>query len=87
MKLLFLPSVAIVTSLQSLAALFVASDKGTTLPIFTKLGVIFKEIWLTPEILEVMRIDALCFVMLMIVGAPLSLEIEDVEVEILILRQ
>jgi hypothetical protein len=85
MELLFLPTMGILARLESLAALLVASYEGTTLPVFAKLSVVPKKVRFTPKILEVMRINALCFVMLMIVGAPFCLEIEYVEVKILVL--
>lgn len=86
-ELLLLPSVAVCAVLKALAALFVASDEGAALPIFTKLRVIPEERGLTPEVLEVMRVHALRLVMLVIVGAPLSLEIEQVKIEVAALRQ
>ena len=34
-----------------------------------------------------MRVNALCFVMLMVIRTPFRLEVEDIEVEVLVLRQ
>lgn len=84
MELLFLPTMAERTSFQAFAALFVASDEGTGLPIFAELGVVSEEVGFTPEVLEIMCVNALCLVMLMVVGTPLSLEVEYVKVVVLV---
>ena len=75
------------TFFQSFASLFVASNKSTGLPVFAELGIIAEQIWFSSEILEVMRVHTLCFVMLMIIGTPFSLKVEDVEVEVLVTRE
>jgi hypothetical protein len=82
MELVFFPPVREWAVLKPLAPLFVAGDEGATLPIDTELRSILEEVWLAAEVLEVMRIHALGFVMLVVVGTPLSLEVEDIEVEI-----
>ena len=86
MELLFFPSVAERTFFQTFATFLIASNKGAGLPIFAKLGIISKEIRFSPEILEVVRINTLCFVMLMIIRAPLGFEVEDIEVIVLVTR-
>lgn len=87
MELLLLPTVTEGTFLKAFAAFFVAGDEGTRLPIFTELCIISEEVRFTPEILEVVRVNALCLVMFVIVRAPFSFEVEDVEVIILVGRQ
>lgn len=52
------------------------------MPVDAKLSLVSEEIWLSPEILEVMRIDTLSLVVLMIIGTPFSLEVEYVEVKV-----
>ena len=81
-KLLFLPSMTVLTLLQSLATFIIAGNEGTTLPVIAEFDLIFKEVWLPSKILKVMRIDTLCFVVIVVVGAPLSFKVEDIEIEI-----
>jgi hypothetical protein len=87
MKLLFFPSVAELAGLESFASLFVAGDEGPALPVFAELGVVSEQVGFPSVVLEVVGIHALGFVVVVVVGAPLSLEVEDVEVEVLILRK
>lgn len=87
MKLLLFPAVTELATLESLATLLVARNEGATLPVLTQLSVISEQVWLTPVVLEVMRIDTLGFIMIMVERAPLSLEEEYVEVEVLVLGE
>lgn len=82
MELVFLPPMGVGTMLKPFAALFVACDESPTLPVDTEFRPILEEVRLAAEVLEVMRIHALSFVMLVVVGTPLGLEVEDIEVEI-----
>jgi len=83
-KLLLLPSVTVRTGLQPLAALFVARDKGSALPVFTKLDFVLEEVGATAEILEIVGVDALGLVVIMVEGAPLCFEVKLVKVEVLL---
>ena len=73
------------TIFKFFAPLFITSDEGATLPFIADVSLIPEQIWFTPVILEVMRINALGLIMVVVLGTPLCLEIEDVEFEILIL--
>lgn len=86
-KLLLFPPVAERTFFQAFAALFVASDEGARLPVLAKFGIISEKIGFTPEVLEIVCVNALCLVMLMVVGTPFRLEIENVKVVVLIGRE
>jgi hypothetical protein len=70
---------------QSFTPLLIAGDKGPTLPVFTQLHIIFKQIRLSSEILEIVGIETLGFVMIVVEWAPLCFEIKDIEIKILIL--
>lgn len=86
-ELLLLPAVAELALLESLAAFFVARDESARLPVLTELRFVPEEVWFTPEVLEVMCVNALCLVMLVVEGTPLGLEEEHVELVVLVARQ
>jgi hypothetical protein len=80
MELLLFPAMTVSAGLESLASFFVAGNEGSTLPVFTELSVIPKEIWLSSEVLEVMRVNALRLIVVMVVRAPLGLEVKNEEI-------
>jgi hypothetical protein len=84
-ELLLLPPMTVRTCVQSLASFLVASDESATLPILTELSFIAEEVRLASKVLEVMRIHALSFVVVVVEGAPLSLEEENIKFIVLIL--
>lgn len=85
MELLFLPSMGKLALLKALASLLVACNEGPTLPIFAELGLVAEKGRPSSEVLEVMRVYTLRLVMLVVVWAPLRLEVEYIEVEVRIL--
>lgn len=85
MKLLLLPAMAESAFFQPFASFIITSDKGATLPVFTKLSIISKQIRLSSKILEVVSIDALSLIMFVIVRTPFCLKVEYIEIEVLIL--
>lgn len=84
MELLLFPAMAISACAQLGTTLLIASDKGPALPIKTQLHLVVKQVRPPPEVLEIMGIEALGLVMLVIKGAPLSLEVEHVEVVVVV---
>ena len=62
--------------------LVVVPDKGASLPILAQIaGVVVKKMWLSAEVLPVVRVDTLRLVMLIVLkGTPLGLEVVHVEV-------
>lgn len=86
MELLFFPAMTKGTFFQTFTAFFVACNEGTGLPIFAKFGIISEKIWFSSEILKVVSVDALCFVMFVIVWAPLGFEEEYVKIIVLVTR-
>lgn len=72
------------TLFKSLAPFLIASNKSPTLPVFTKFCVVSEQIGFSPEILKIVRIDALSFIMVVIEGAPFCLKIEYEEIIILV---
>ena len=87
MKLLFFPTMTVRALFKSLASFLVTSNEGTALPIFTKFCVVFKQIRLPSEILEVVCINTLSFIMIMIEWAPFCFKVEDEKVVILVGRE
>lgn len=85
-ELLLFPAMAEPASLQALAPFRVAGDKGAALPVFAKLHLVVKEIGSAAKVLKIVRIDTLGLVVLVVEGAPLSLEVEHVEVEVDLVR-
>ena len=85
MKLLFFPTMGIRAVLKTFAPFSVTSDESPTLPVLTEFSIILEKVWLASKILEVVSVNALCFIMFMIKWAPLSFEVKNVEVIILIL--
>lgn len=83
-ELLFFPSVTVSALLQSFASFIVTSDECARLPVLTKFGVIPKKVGFTPEILEIMCINALCLIMLVIVGTPFRFKVKYVKVKVLV---
>lgn len=69
---------------QFLAALSVARYKSAGLPIIAQFKLILKEIRPAPEVLVVMRVEALSLVVLMIKRTPLGLEIIYVKLKIVL---
>ena len=72
----------ILAALQFEAALLVASDERTWLPVLTELNIVFKKVGSPSEVLVVVSIKALSLVVVMIEGTPLRLEIRDEELEV-----
>lgn len=68
--------------LQASAALIVARDECTGLPILAKLNFVAKQIWSPSKVLKIVSVYALRLVVVVVEGAPLGFEIKDVEVEI-----
>lgn len=87
MELLLLPTVRERTLFQTFAAFLVTCNKCAGLPIFTQFGVVSKQVGFASKILEVMCIYTLCFVMLMIIGAPFGFEVEYVKIVVLVTRE
>ena len=85
MKELLLPPVAVRTGLQTFAALLVARDKGSTLPIFTQSHLIPIQVRSSSKVLKVVRIHTLSLVVLLIEWAPFCLEVKHVEIEVWLL--
>lgn len=77
---LFLPAVEFGAKALQLAALLVLADEVAGLPLLAHgVGVIVEQMGLAAKVLPVMRVNALRLVMLLVVGAPLSLEVKHVE--------
>jgi hypothetical protein len=86
MKLLFFPTMGLRTGLEALTAFFITCYKSPALPIFTKFYVIFEKIRFSSEILKIVSVYTLSFIMFMIMRAPLSFEVKDIKIIILLLR-
>ena len=77
---LLLPAVVLAAVALELAALLVLADEVAGLPRLAHLeGIVLEEVGLAAEALPVVRVDALRLVVLGVVGAPLRLEVEHVE--------
>ena len=77
---LLLPAVVLAAVALELAALLVLADEVAGLPRLAHLeGIVLEEVGLAAEVLPVVRVDALRLVVLGVVGAPLRLEVEHVE--------
>lgn len=85
MELHFFPTMTELTIFKFLTTLLITSNEGAALPLITDVGLISEQIWFTPVILEVMRINALSLIMIVVLGTPLCLKVVDVELEVLIL--
>ena len=84
MVLLLLPAVAVAACGLVRAALVVLGDERASLPVGAQLlAIIAEDVGLAPEVLPVVRIDALCLVVFFVERAPLGLEVEHPEVRIL----
>lgn len=82
MEELLFPAVAHLAMLEAFAALFVAGDESTALPILTQIDLVAEQVWAASEILEVVGVHALSLVVLLIEWAPLRLEVEHVVVKV-----
>ena len=81
MEDLLLPAVVATAVRLKRAPVFVTADEVAGLPLFADFEwIVGKVVRLAPEVLPIMRIDALCFVVLLIVGTPLRLKVVHVEV-------
>ena len=79
--LLLLPAMAVRTTRHVLAALVVLGDECARPPVAAvTAAVVLEQSGLPPEVLPVVRVDALGLVVFFVVRAPLSLEVEHVEV-------
>jgi hypothetical protein len=87
MKLLLLPPMTEWTLFEALASLFIACDEGATLPVLAKFSFIAEKVRFSSKVLKIVRVNALGFVVLMVVGAPFRFEKENVKVEIRMVRQ
>lgn len=82
-KHLFLPAMAFGAIGLQRAPFLVVPDKGAGLPPLAQLlWIVVKEMGLSPEVLPVVRVDALRFVVLTREGAPLRLEVKQVELAV-----
>ena len=85
MVFLLFPPVAAFASRLILASFMILGNKSTRLPIFTDLvRIILKDIRLTSKVLPIVRIYALCLVVVLIERTPFCLEIKHIEVSILL---
>ena len=85
MEFLFFPTVRHRTSSLKLAPLFIFSYKGTCLPARTNVPwIIFKYLRLSSEVLPVMSVLTHSLVVLLIIRAPFSLEVIQIEVRIFV---
>lgn len=84
MVLLFLPAMAAFAACLLWAPFMILRNEGTWLPVITDLVcIVVENIWLPSEVLPIVRIDALCFVVLLVEGAPFGFEIKHVKVGVL----
>ena len=84
MVLLFLPSMAALATRLIGTPFVILGNESARLPVLAYLpGVIVVDVGLPPEVLPIMRIHALSLIVLLVEGAPLSLEVEHVEVCVL----
>jgi hypothetical protein len=81
-ELLFLPSMAVATALESLATFVVGRNESPALPVLTDLDFITEQIRSSSEVLEIMRVDALGLVVLVVKRTPFCLEEKHVKVEV-----
>ena len=83
--LLLLPSMRVGTARLVRAPFDVLGDECPWLPVVAYLmALIFVDVGFPSEILPIVRINTLGFVVLLIEGAPLCLEVEHVEVTVLL---
>ena len=81
MILLLFPTVTLQASVLVWTAIFVVIDKLTRAPIRTLIFMVVVKLRLSPEVLPVVRKDTLVsLVIVLVVGAPNSLEVKHVEV-------
>lgn len=77
---LLFPSVVPAAVALQWAALFILSNKVAGLPPLAYLKrIVRKQLGLSPEVLPIVRVDALCLVVLSVEGAPLCFEVKHVE--------
>ena len=82
---MLLPSMRISTARLVGATLDILGNKCPWLPVIAYLvALVFVHVWFPSEVLPVMRIDTLGFVVLLVEGTPLRLEVEHVEVTVLL---
>jgi len=59
----------------------VMSDISSSLPFFTQfICVVEKKVRLSSKVLPVVRVNTKCFVVFFVIGAPLSLKVEHIEI-------
>jgi hypothetical protein len=52
------------------------------LPVLADFYLVPKQVWAPSEVLEIMRVNALCLVVVMVERTPLGLEVEHEEIEV-----
>ena len=86
MVLLLLPAVAVWAARLQATPLMVLSYERARLPVGAGFSRVIENVRLASEILPVVRIDALGFVVFLIEGTPLGLEVEHPEVRVTLHR-